>query len=129
MASYRQPPRQGARILVTPPHPVKPCSCPNKAKCVDIDAEPARRQGDKPMKKGPDGPAPFSFTIATSGDLLAGRLLEGRDLLALLRLEHAVALGGDLPPTRHDAAGAGRDEPADDDVLLEAGEHIDPAGD
>src|SRR5579859_2465422 len=40
-----------------------------------------------------------------------------------------VALGGDFPPVRHDAARAGRDEPTDDDVLLEADQAVDPTRD
>ena len=55
--------------------------------------------------------------------LAASRLaaLDGRHL--------AVALGGDRPEAVHHAAGARRDQAADDDVLLEPLQVVDLAGD
>ena len=47
----------------------------------------------------------------------------GRILLAFLEDER-VALGGDLAQAVHHGAGAGRDQAADDDVLLEPVERI-----
>src|ERR1700761_9851731 len=60
---------------------------------------------------------------------LGGRFgLDGGLALALGEDER-VALDGDLADTVHLRAGAGRDEPADDDVLLEALELVDLAVD
>jgi hypothetical protein len=36
--------------------------------------------------------------------------------------QHAIALGGDLAQMRDNAAGTGRDQPADDHVLLQPGQ-------
>src|SRR5262245_29736078 len=49
-------------------------------------------------------------------------------LLALLQNER-IAAAGDLAHAVHDRAGAGRNQPADNDVLLEAVERIDLAAD
>src|SRR3569832_788923 len=52
-----------------------------------------------------------------------------RCALGLLFLDRLVALGCDVTQARHRAAGPGRDETSDDDVLLEAFERIDLAVD
>src|SRR5690348_15430056 len=115
MATYRQPPfRKGARILMTRPPPVKP-----PGRKFHLSTQEERGPAARP-------PVPAARPLG-SGDLLVG--LERRRPLLGGGGELAVALGGDLPPAGHDAPRPGRDEAADDDVLLQAREHVDPAGD
>jgi len=63
--------------------------------------------------------------VTASSDLLVGRNRRGR--LRLIGRQLLVAGSGELAPPRHDAARAGRDQAADDHVLLEARQHVDPA--
>src|SRR5262245_621354 len=58
-----------------------------------------------------------------------GRSFQLCRLLRALGLDGLVAFGGDAPDPRDGAAGAGRNKPSDDDVLLQALERIDLAVD
>src|SRR5258706_2094859 len=53
-----------------------------------------------------------------------GRGFQSRDCRRAFRLDRLVALAGDAPDARNGAARACRDEPADNDVLLETFERI-----
>src|SRR6266699_1519869 len=80
-------------------------------------SSPRRVRGCAPLLRGVDGALLFELR-----GLLRGGLGLGGD-----RSQFAVALGGDLAHMGDDAAGAGRNQPSDDDVLLEPGQRIDPA--
>src|SRR5579864_690338 len=111
---YRQP-LKSARILVAEPPPVKHGGAFGTRTTT---------------KNGAGEPAPFSIPHPgldeTLGDLLIG--LDRRCLLRLRRRELLVPGRRELTPPRHHAARAGGDQAADDDVLLEARQHVDPPG-
>ena len=81
-------------------------------------------------------PAPGATRSAGGGGARAPRLPHRgrasdpvRIALGLFLGDQFVALGGDLAQAAQHAARAGRDEPADDDVLLEAFQRVDLAVD
>src|SRR5262249_26683738 len=96
----------------------------------------ARRQRATMKKGSPEGDplARIGFVI---GALFRRRQLRrlrslrgsrfGCGLLLALLEDERVALAGDLAQPVHHGAGAGRDQAADDDVLLEAFERVDLA--
>src|SRR5580658_10324162 len=75
---------------------------------------------------------PFRWSCAGRSVVRGVLLLQRRDRLVLAvgagRQDGAVALGGDRLEAVHDSAGARRDQAADDDVLLEALQGVDAAG-
>src|SRR6185312_15791782 len=82
-------------------------------------------------RKGPAS-LPALLHCIRDGELLRRSLRRFqlcRYALGLLFLDGLVALGCDVTQTRHGAAGTGRDETSDDDVLLEALERVDLAVD
>src|SRR5215475_6198674 len=95
--------------------------------------------GERQMKKGPPEGGPFGANRIAIGALFRRRQLRrlrslrgsgfGCGLLLALLKDERVALAGDLAQPVHHGAGARRDQPADDDVLLEAFERVDLAVD
>ena len=65
--------------------------------------------------------------LGRAGEFRHGRAAAGRRLALALLEDQLVAVRGDLADAADRAAGAGRDQPADDDVLLEALERVDLA--
>ena len=100
-----------------------PCDC-SAGLVAPADRQP---RGQRVPRAGPGGrrcsPATFD------GSSTSGRRRRACTLACSAAGELPVALGGDLTPAGHDAAGARRDQPADDDVLLEPGQAVDLAGD
>src|SRR5581483_10381645 len=95
------------------------------------------RQRSAITKKAGARPA-FSFDVSLSRNLLRrrqrqrfglGRGRHDRRLLLALVQDQLVALDRDFADLGHRGAGARRDQPADDDVLLEAFQRIDLAVD
>src|SRR5260370_14289454 len=68
-----------------------------------------------------------SAEVLASGNVLV-RLDRRWRLLRSGRCQLPIALGRKLAPTGHHASGTGRDQPADDDVLLEAAKPVNPPG-